>query len=157
MPIVKIIGVHPLDVTEELYDQAVTAQHGLIALDLDLERRKRANDMTREQLAAVALVELVITDRDRHMYVGDFGQAATGGSLGPNDEVAYCEVFLNSTGDERVAEYYEDVRGPSVRMAFFLHDFKPGLPVLTPYGPVAAPLLTPMPLRLKRLVQYTPR
>lgn len=157
MPNVKIIGVHPLDVSEELYDQAVTGQHGLIALDLDRDRRERAHAMTNDSLASIVLIELAIADRERHMYIGDFGQTASGDQLGPNDEVAYGEVFLNSHGDERAAVYYEDLQGDSIRLAFFLHNYKPQRPILTPYGPIAPPLLTPMPMRLKRLVPYIPR
>lgn len=157
MPDVKIIGVHPLDVTDEMYDQAVTEQHGLIALDLDRDRRDRAHAMTREDLASIVLIEMMIRSRARHMYIGDFGQSAVGDELGPNDEVAYCETYLNIHGDERVASYYEDLVGNDVRLAFYLHHYKPHRPVLTPYGPVAPPLLTPMPMRLKRLVPYTPR
>ncbi|MCB9854998.1 MAG: hypothetical protein H6818_04865 [Phycisphaerales bacterium] len=157
MPNVKIIGVHPLDVTDEMYDQAVTAQHGLIALDLDPERRERALAMTNAGLSSIVLVELVITDRERHMYMGDFGQCASGDTLGPNDEVAYGEVFLNPEGDARIANHYEDIIGDTARIAFFLHDYRPRRPILTPYGPVAPPVLTPTPIRLKRLVEYRPR
>ncbi|HPF41206.1 MAG TPA: hypothetical protein P5081_23720 [Phycisphaerae bacterium] len=157
MPSVKIIGVHPLDVSEELHDQAVTAQHGLIALDLDPERRERALAMTNASLASVVLVELIVVDRERHMYMGDFGQSAAGDTLGPDDEVAYGEVFLNATGDERAANHYEDLEGPDARIAFYLHAYRPRRPILTPYGPVDPPLLTPTPYRLARLVPYEPR
>ena len=157
MPNVKIIGVHPLDVTEEMYDQAVTEQHGLIALDLDQERRERANAMTTEGLSSIVVIELAITDRERRMYIGDFGQSATGDRLGPNDEVACHEVYLNDEGNERIASYYEDIVGPNVRVAFVLHNHRPRRPLLTPYGPKELPLLTPLPMRLRRLVQYAPR
>ncbi len=157
MPNVKIIGVHPLDVSDEMFDQAVTEQHGLIALDLDQDRRERAVSMTSAGLSSIAVIELVITDRDRHMYIGDFGQSASGYQLGPNDEVASFEVFLNDDGNERVANYYEDIAGTRVRLAFVLHDHRPRRPLLTPYGPKELPLLTPLPMRLRRLVQYTPR
>lgn len=157
MPTVKIIGVHPLEVTEEMFDQAVTEQHGLIALDLDPERRERAHAMTNAGLSSIVLIDLLITNRERHVYMGDFGQSALGDTLGPDDEVAYAEVFLNPEGDERIASHYEDVPGDTVRIAFFLHDYRPRRPILTPYGPVAPPLLTPMPYRLKRLVDYKPR
>jgi hypothetical protein len=157
MPDVKIIGVHPLDVSPELFDQATTQQHGLIALDTDTARRERADAETRADLSRIVLVELVVINRDRRMYMGDFGQSPAGDALGPNDEVAYGETFLTPTGGQRIANYLDEVVGDDIRVAFFLHKFMPDRPILTTYGPVEPPPATEMPMRLKRLVEYKPR
>ena len=156
MPTIKILGVHPLGATEEIWDQSVTQRHGLIGLDLNVERRETAYHEVRDELSRVVLIELVVKERDRSMYMGDFGQTISGDSLGPNDEVAYGEVFLGPAGDRIVANFLDEIEGDLVRVAFFLHEFKPNRPLLTSYGPVETPLLTAMPPRLQRLVPYTP-
>lgn len=157
MATVKIIGVHPIAAEEETWDQAVTQRHGLIGLDRNVERREFAYESVRDELRRIVLVEMHVHERDRSMYMGDFGQSIDGDALGPKDEVAYGEVFLGPAGDRIVANYLDEVRGDSVRLAFFLHEYKPTRPILTSYGPVEPPLLTAMPPRLKRLVQYVPR
>ncbi len=151
-----IIGIHPLDAREELFDQAVTERYGLISLSTDRQTRESAFEVVRQELASVVLVEMVILGRDRRMYMGDFGQSR-GDMLGAGDEVACCEVFLSADGTDRVADYLDEVGGPDVRVAFFLHDFKPTRPILTSYGPVAPSVLTPMPPRLRRLAIFRPR
>ncbi len=153
MPEVIVIGVHPLDYSDELFDQAVTADHGLIALNPDRNQREFADFVTRKSLRSIVLVEMLVRNRDKTMYMGDFGQSS-GEVLGPRDPVAYEEVFLSLDGTQRVADYLDQVRTPDVRVAFYLHDFRPGLPILTSYGPAQPPLLTAMPERLKRLVPY---
>jgi len=157
MPEVRIIGVHPLDVSAELFDQALTQWHGMIALDTDAERRARADAETRAEIGGIVLVEMVVKGRDRRMYMGDFGQALSGDLPGPNDEVAYGEAFLSPAGDRRIADYLDEVDADHVRVAFFLHAYKPNRLILTTYGAVEPPPLTAMPVRLKRLVEYTPR
>lgn len=156
MPRVTIIGIHPLDASEELFDQAVTARYGLISLSTDRQARESAFEVVRQELAAVVLVEMMIQGRDRRMYMGDFGQSRAD-ALGPGEEVACCEVFLSPDGTERVTDYLDEVPGPDVRVAFFLHDYKPSRPILTSYGPVDTTVLTPVPPRLRRLVNYRPR
>ncbi len=153
MPRATIIGVHPLDYSEELFDEAVTARYGLISLSTDRQMRESAFEVVRQELASVVLVEMVIQGRDGRMYMGDFGQSR-GDVLTGGDEVACCEVFLSSDGVERVADYLDQVRGPDVRVAFFLRDYKPARPILTSYGPVEVTLLTPMPMRLRRLAIF---
>jgi hypothetical protein len=156
MPRATIIGIHPLDAGEELFDQAVTDRYGLISLSPDRQTRESAFEVVRRDLASVVLVEMIIRDRDRRMYMGDFGQSR-GDVLGAGDEVACFEVFLSADGTERLADYLDEVPGPDVRVAFFLHDFKPSRPILTSYGPVDPSVLTPMPARLRRLAAYKPR
>ncbi len=156
MPRATTIGIHPLDASDELFDQAVTARYGLISLSTDRATRESAFEVVRQDLASVVLVEMLVENRDRRMYMGEFGQSR-GDALGAGDEVACCEVFLSPDGIERVADYLDEVKGPDVRVAFFLHDYKPSRPILTSYGPVDTTVLTPMPTRLRRLAIYNPR
>ncbi len=153
MPQVKVIGVHPIETTEELIDQAITQRHGLVALDPDPARRAWADFEARQRLRSVVVVEMLVMGHDRRMYMGDFGQSASG-ELGDDDAVAYDEVFLSPDGEARVADFLDQVTTADVRVAFFLHDYRTGLPILTSYGPAEAPMLTPMPPRLRRLVAY---
>ncbi len=139
--------------SEELFDQAVTDRYGAISLSTDRQTRESAFDVVRRDLASVVLVEMIVHDRDRRMYMGDFGQSLQD-VLGSGDEVACFEVFLSLDGTERVADYLDEVRGPDVRVAFFLRDFKPLRPILTSYGPVDTSVLTPMPMRLRRLAIF---
>lgn len=153
MPQVTIIGVHPIETTDELLDEAITQRHGLVALDPDPARRAWADFEARQRLRSIVVVEMLIAGHDRQMYMGDFGQSATG-ALGDDDAVAYDEVFLSPDGEERVADFLDQVKTADVRVAFFLHDYRAGLPILTSYGPAEAPMLTPMPARLRRLISY---
>lgn len=150
---VTIIGLHPLDYTDEQIDQRTTHHFGLVALNPDKETREFADFVTRQSLRSTVLVEMLIRGRDRTMYMGDFGQSS-GDFIGPNDPVAYEEAFLSLDGSQRVADYLDQVRGDDVRVAFYLHNYQPGLPILTSYGPVQPPLMTAMPDRLKRLAPY---
>ncbi|HWL92564.1 MAG TPA: hypothetical protein VNT79_03435, partial [Phycisphaerae bacterium] len=128
MPHVTIIGMHPLDYSDEVFDQAVTVGHGLIALNPDREKREFADLTTRQAFRSIVLVEMLVKNRDKSMYMGDFGQTARD-KLGPDDPVAYEEVFLSLDGQFRIGDYLDQVQGPDVRFAFFLHDHRPGLPI----------------------------
>lgn len=154
MPEVRVIGVYPLDYSDELFDEAVTREHGLIALNPDRTAREFADYATRRSLGNIVLVEMLIRGRDRTMYIGDFGQSSTGDLIGPNDPVAYEEVYLSTDGEHRIASYLDQVPGEEVRVAFYLHGYRSDRPILTSYGPVEAPLLTAMPFRLRRLAPY---
>ncbi len=150
---VIVIGAHPLDYSDELFDRAVTAGFGLVALSTDQNDRELAEFATREALRSVVLVELVVRNRDKTMYMGDFGQTS-GDVIGPADPVAYGEVFLSEDGGHRVASFLDQVRSPDVRVAFYLHGFRPDQPLMTSYGRVLLPAMTEMPMRLKRLAPY---
>ncbi|MFQ5412761.1 MAG: hypothetical protein ACE5EC_10715 [Phycisphaerae bacterium] len=150
---ITLIGVHPLDYSDELLDAAITRQFGLIALDTDPEKRERAEFRAREDLRSIVLVEMFIADRDRSLYIGDFGQSPTG-ILGPGDPVADQEAILSPDGTQRIADYLDQVQSKDVRLAFYLHGYRPDLPILTGYGQVEAPPMTAMPVRLRRVVPY---
>ncbi|MBX3396463.1 MAG: hypothetical protein KF841_13960 [Phycisphaerae bacterium] len=154
MPEVKVIGIHPLDYSDELFDEAVTRDHGLIALNPNRTAREFADYATRRNLRSIVLVEMLIRGRDRTMYIGDFGQSSTGDLIGPDDPVAYEEVYLSPDGEHRIANYLDQVPGNDVRVAFYLHGYRPDRPILTSYGAAEAPPLTAMPSRLRRLAPY---
>lgn len=153
MPSVTIIGIHPFDYTDEQFDHAVTQSFGLVALDPDRNTREFAEYATRRSLQSIVLIEMLVRGRDKTMYIGDFGQSDNE-VIGPNDPVAYEEVFLSLDGAMRIGDYLDQVKGDDIRFAFYLHGYRPGMPILTTYGPVQPPPLTPMPARLKHLVPY---
>ena len=150
---ITLIGVHPLDYSDELLDAAITQQYGLIALVPDAEMRENAEIRVREALRSVVLVEMHVADRDRRMYMGDFGQSP-GGILGPGDPVADQEAILSDDGTQRIADFLDQAQTKDVRVAFYIHGYRPNLPILTSYGPIEPPPRTPMPTRLRRVAAY---
>ena len=153
MPSVEIIGVHPIEVSDKLLREACKIRRG--AQDLDDRARTEVERTVAEDLAGTVLVEARIRGRDRALFLGDFGQSADD-IVQPDDPVAYKEHFLNDDGSDIVWTVLEKVRGPDVRVVFFLHQYDPHRPILTSYGPVPPPPTTPMPARLARIIWYTP-
>ena len=153
MASVEILGAHPIEVSEELLRQACEIRHG--APDLDDRARAEAEQVVADDLARTVLIEARIRGRDRALFLGDFGQSA-GDVVQPDDPVAYDERFLDDDGTDILWTVLEKVRGPDVRVVFFLHQYDPQRPILTSYGPVSAPAPAPMPARLARIIWYTP-
>ncbi|MFQ5502606.1 MAG: hypothetical protein ACE5EQ_09960 [Phycisphaerae bacterium] len=150
---ITLIGIHPLDYPDELLDAAITQQYGLIALVPDAEIRENAEIRVREALRSIVLVEMHVADRDRSMYMGDFGQSPRG-ILSPGDPVADQEAFLSDDGTQRIADFLDQVQSKDVRLTFYLHGYRPNLPIQTSYGPIEPKHLTPMPPRLRRVAAY---
>ena len=152
MPSVEIVGVHPIEVSSALLREACKIRYG--AQDLDDRARAEAEQRVADDLARTVLVEACIRGRDRAFFLGDFGQSDAD-IVQPDDPVAYDEQFLNDDGTNIVGAVLEKVRGPDVRVAFFLHQYDPKRPILTSYGAVPPPAPSPMPGRLARIIRYT--
>ena len=153
MPSVTVIGVHPLKIDEVLVRDLVAREATEGPTDGGAGASNATEAEVRRRLEDVVLVEVAIQGYDRRMYIGDFGQS-NNDSIGPDDAVAYSEVFLDSDGKERVADYLDRVRGDEVRVAFYLDEYRQERPILTSYGPVQGPAPSPMPRRLRRIVPY---
>ena len=153
MPEVEIIGVYPLQVTPELIEEAFDLKYG--GIELDSAARREAERAVREELSSVVLVEVSIKGCTDHLDVGHFGQSDRA-TLGPNDQVAYDEVFLSEDGREIIGHEFSEIESRNVRLAFFLHYFDAGKPILTSFGPVNPPKPSPMPQRLANLIKYEP-
>lgn len=128
MPSVEIVGVHPIQGAQGYFGQ---------------------------ELGLVVLVEAWIRDRDDRLKFGGFGQSE-GVTLGPQDQVAYDEVFLSDDGSAVAAHDLRPLDASDLRVAFFLHFYEASRPILTSYGPVHAPDPTPLPERLSKLITYEP-
>jgi hypothetical protein len=73
-----------------------------------------------------------------------------------NWQVAYDEYYLNESGDEIIGDSFLKpvTSGPPARMTFFFYFIDFNRPLLTPYGPVALPKPTAMPIRLKSIIKF---
>jgi hypothetical protein len=104
-----------------------------------------------------ALIEALVENPDDQFDAGGFMQADP--SL-PRDswQVAWQESYLSADGETCISGGYSPRRPNdcSFRVAFFIHYWKPGLPLLSSYGPLAYPDAAPQPERLRRLVPYSP-
>jgi hypothetical protein len=149
---VEIIGVHPIQVTDELVREASELKYGYLE---DPDERRDALQLAREEVESVVLIEALVKDRDERFDLAHFGQSQ-GDELGPNDQVAYDEIFLSDDGTSVIARDERDVRARDLRIAFFLHFYQDTRPLLTSYGPIQLPSKTPMPVRLSAITQYEP-
>ncbi len=153
MPTIEIIGVHPIEVTDDLLAQAYEAKYGFSELAGD--ERRDTEEYLKAELASVVLVEAWARDRDRAFNLCDFGQSAND-TLGPDDQVAYDERYLSGDGQWMRPSLVERFDERDLRFTFFLHAYDASRPILTCYGPVKPPAVAPMPRRLGRLVLYEP-
>lgn len=153
MPLVEILGVHPLQVTAELIEEAFETKYG--GLDLTAAERDEAEAAVREDLASVVLIEAWVRGAEKRFDPGRIGQAQAG-AIGRLGQIAYDEAVLSDDGAALLGRDVDEHRGRDLRLAFFLHYYRPDDPILTPFGPVSAPALTPMPDRLASLIRYEP-
>jgi hypothetical protein len=146
---VEIIGVHPIEVTDELVQEAFEVKYGY------LEDPDDALQLAREEVESVVLIEALVKDRDDRFDVAHFGQSQ-GDKLAANDQVAYDEIFLSDDGTSVIARGQREVGAGDLRIAFFLHFYQDTRPLLTSYGSVPLPPKTPMPQRLSAITKYEP-
>jgi hypothetical protein len=145
-PSVEVLGVHPVEVGDALIERALALKYEGVELDDREQRSARAAIV--EELAGLALIEIMVRDRDDGFDVGDFVQPGS-------DQAPYDEAFLSEDGAQVVSRLRAPRTEP-LRCAFFLHKFNPALPLETSYGPVRLPELRPMPPRFRGLMPYEP-
>lgn len=144
---VNVLSAYKLEATEELFKEAMELKYGDTGLSgADL---REAEEAVREELAGVALLEVLVTGRDDRFDVGDFSQEGS-------DQAPYNEVYLNSDGTEVVSDSFQAPPGDPLRIAFYLHYFDPSQQLKTSSGSVLIPPLQPMPERLRNLAPYEP-
>jgi hypothetical protein len=70
--------------------------------------------------------------------------------------VAWLEKFLTSDGERLLGEFKlnELPKERTYRVVFYIHFWNPEQPLLSSYGPLELPPVTPMPTRLWRLARY---
>lgn len=159
MPIVEILEVHPLTVTDKLIAEALETKYG--GLDLTAAEQREAEAAVRAEIGSadgplpVVLIEAWVRGAEKRFDPGRLGQARSG-AIGPLDQVAYDEAVLTDDGAAILGRDVDEHRGRDPRLAFFLHYYRPEDPILTPFGPVTAPRPTPMPERLAAIIRYEP-
>ena len=120
----------------------------------DEDRKDREDDL-RHHMDDAALLEVTVTNPDARFRIDDFIQADPSQ---PEDrwQVAWDETFLTSDGETAIDIDYQR-KLPDLeqyRVAFVIHFWKPGLPLLSSYGELQPPAMQPLPERLWRLAPY---
>ncbi|HLF06817.1 MAG TPA: hypothetical protein VI893_06575 [Thermoplasmata archaeon] len=145
---VEVLGVYRVAPRKALLQQAMQVKYG--GLPESKSELKEAERHVREELDNLVLIEILVRGPRRRGWIGGLCQPGS-------DQRAYEESFL-SPGGRRVLSRYErgEPKSESVRLAFFLHFFDPGKPLVTPWGDVPLPKTRAMSRRLRRLVAYLP-
>jgi hypothetical protein len=132
---VKIVGVHPVHPSDELFQETLEIQWGP---DLEGDELEEAREHVRAHFDGLYLFEVQLDPPDVEVdWVGGFTQSST-----------------NVPERERQVPYDERVVDQAAgRWAFFLHDVELEKPLRTPVGSRPLPEPTPMPASLKN-VQY---
>jgi hypothetical protein len=107
------------------------------------------------ELGNAVLVEALVEHPDETFSIGEFTQSDP--DLPSNNwQIAWCEKYLTPDGDRLLGEYHWDEvpTEPCFRVAFYIHYWKHENGLNSPYGPLALPLVQPMPARLWKLARY---
>jgi hypothetical protein len=124
-------------------------------VDLPTESLQEIRQDLGRDLSNAVLVEVLVEEPDDGFDVGDFIQPNPARPPG-SWQVAWCEKYLTPDGTSLLGDYgYNEVpTEPPLRIAFYIHDWKPENGLNGPYGALALPPMEPMPIRLWRLVPY---
>lgn len=135
---VKIVGVHPMPVTEQQIQETLEWQYD--GIDLNDEERSKAEARVREHFAHLYLIEVELDRPDPEF---DFGQITLKGPRlrKSNWQVPYDERQLDSDGR---------------RWVFFFHFLKPSKPLLFGMAALSIPAPTPIPLNLIEMLKNEP-
>ena len=152
-PRIEVAGVYRLHLTPEMFREQLDILYGE---PMSSSQRREAERQCRELLEGVVLVEVVVRNPDECFDLADFTQPRIGI---PEDrwQVPWAEAYLSVDGDSLAVERWSDP-GPAgdLRIAFFMYDWQPDIPLRSSYGEVACPQVQEMPERLARLVPYEP-
>ncbi len=148
MPRAELIGVYQLPVTEQLIADQTELLYGANA-------PAEAVAEIREQLASTVLVEVLVSSADAKFDVSDFTQEDKQLPR-ENWQVAWAEAFLSADGQALLAKRGEPLPPglENFRVAFYIHFYKVGEPLLCSYGSLPGSQPLPMPARLGQLVPY---
>ncbi|TMG75769.1 MAG: hypothetical protein E6H75_06725 [Betaproteobacteria bacterium] len=129
------------------------AEMGLKATDSGKRLTAIASEL-RSALGPAALIEALVENADKRFDPGDFVQQDSAQPEG-HWQVAWEEVFLTTDGEKVLFHGPAGIpKRRSFRIAFYIHFWKHGAPLLSTYGPVQYPQPTPIPERLWRLAPY---
>jgi hypothetical protein len=167
---VEIVGTYKFSVsgeraapTSEPGSGTASADLGRLASELDLplaalEQMERR--YLEAQLEFVFLVELVVRTQGRPLDLSGFRQVDP---CFPDSgwQVPHQSTRLSADGTRWLEDLPTALRldpellHEELRFAFFMHFLDPDRPLDTPFGPVALPPVTPLPVRL-RSFHYEP-
>lgn len=149
---VEVIGVYPVEVDEATFEEAWRLKYERLYQPYT-QAWKEAQEELREELSHIVIIELLVYDPDENFDLGEFTQDW---DLPEGlRQVPYLEAYLSLDGETIVSEDEPPNMNP-LRVAFFLHYYKPERPLYTPYGVVQLPEPSPMPERLRKLMKYEP-
>lgn len=148
---IEVVGVYRLEITEELLQEQFEILYGYDMIEAE---QREAKETCLKQLKSVALIEVVVRNRDNKFNISDFTQ---GSEDEPVDswQVAWAEAFLTMDGESLIVERWSDPpETGDLRIAFFIHDWDSNKPLSTSYGDIICPPPGKIPERLKKIVPY---
>jgi len=129
-------------------------QMGLKAGDSGRRLAAIASEL-RTALKSAVLIEALVENPDKCFDPGDFVQPDATKPEG-DGQVAWEEVFLTPDGRRMLSDRQSGIpRKRSFRIAFYIHLWKHGEPLLSSYGRLQYPKPRPIPERLWRLAPYS--
>ena len=138
-PTVEIIGVYKPVISTKTYQEQLE-EHG---------------DETDAYFDQLVLIETRVHDPDDRLNLIDWGQQPPWSEDSSRQMVPYDEGLLSADGTILIQREPDCVQGSgSMRFAFYLQCYSPHKPLLTSYGPVTCPPITPVPDRLIALMPY---
>ena len=150
-PTIKVLGTYALPFDAKMLKQQTNILYGK---NLKGPARRYAEEQCREQLGSTVLIEALIQEADKRFRLSDFTQPLAGVQR-DNWQAPWAEGVLSVDGESRLeTRWSEPPTNKTFRVAFFLHYWKPDVPLLTSYGEVQCPPVQEMPERLQRLVPY---
>ena len=153
-PSVEVLGVYRVRATDELVLDRMEYAYS-VEQKATTEDRMAAEQESREFFESIALVEVLVHNRDKRFRVGDFTQRVGPGPTRDDWQVAWADAYLTPDGDALAAERWgRDVPRGDLRVAFFLHFWDDTRLLATSYGDVRCPPIEVMPERLERLIPY---
>jgi hypothetical protein len=147
---IKLLGVYTLVVGEDLLRKQTLELWG------DSPSAEQQAQV-REQLGSVVLVEVLVEGIDEKFSARDFTQEDPSQPRG-NWQAAWDISFLSADGETLLAKRLKSLPSgvTDFRVAFYIHYWRSGQPLLTSYGVLPTPPPSEMPERLSRLVPFAP-
>jgi hypothetical protein len=133
----------------------VIGVYRLVSPKMTPAQQRHTSEHIRRQLQNVVLIETLVENADDRFNCDDFTQQLEGLPRS-SWQVAYRETILSPDGRRKCAERLGGKLVASFRVAFYLHYYRPDLPLLTSYGERNCPPVAAMPARLQKLNPFEP-
>lgn len=150
---IEIIGVYKVPITDDLLNELIQT---LYKPPSSKEEEALVRNCCIETLENVVLIEVIVDNKSGKFDVSDFTQRIENIPK-DNWQVAWAETYLNDDGDSLAVERWSTPpKTDTLRIAFFIHEWKSDIPLSTSFGDIDCPAIKPMPERLAQLVPYEP-